>query len=216
MSLNKLYFNFILISIFFIFLSFHINLSFNLFFWCILAGILIYIINNYYNQLYIDDTNKNIQKFNNIITNPSEHHKYRLIKKYSDINDFVFYLLDIKHYNHIVFDNIIYDLNKFLSLYEECLIDYKLINPNFNKMIDIKNNTSKNLEAIYISNSNSNFIKFNSNSFQIQKILDKYIDNIIDIQNKNIYYNGYNINTKIIDNYPVTEFNRNFNNFIFI
>jgi len=216
MESNKLYFNYILLFLFFLFLSTHINLSFNLFFWILISAIIIYIINNYYTQQFIDNTNKNIQKFNNIINNNLDHNKFKLIKKYTDINDFLFYLLDIKEYNNIIYENIVYDLNKFLILYEECFIDHKLINSNFNKMIDIRENTKKNIESIFISNSNSNFNKFNSNIIQIESILNKYIDNIVELQNKNIYYNGYNINTKIIDNYNVIEFNRNFNNFNFI
>jgi hypothetical protein len=216
METNKLYFNYFFLFLFFLFLSTHFNLSFNLFFWILISAFIIFIINNFYNQQFIDNTNKNIQKFNNIFPNHSDKLKFSLFQKYTDFNDFLFYLLDIKHFNSFVFDNIISDLNKFLILYEQCFIDLNLINSNFNKMIDIRQNTLKNIESIFISNSNSDFSKFNSNILRILSILNKYIDNIVLLQNKNIYYNGYNIYTKIIDNYPVTEFNRNFNNFNFI
>jgi hypothetical protein len=96
---------------------------------------------------------------------------------------------------------------QFILYYESCLEDIKLINTNFDNLKMIKN---KILFTINFFNfnllSNTQTLKLYEMRKNIEKLLNAFLDELYTLQEKNIYYNGYNNKTTLLnkDNvYPV-------------
>lgn len=191
---QTLFFYGILLIIFLILFSYiEINIS-------ILIGLLFYSILIYY--LYtnkeinnIDNFTKLTSKFNSIDTFTD------IIKNYPSIIDLLFYMRDFKHHSINIYNDILIQFENFLILYESCLEDINLINNNYSTLQTIKNKILYKIETFNYNTQNQNYSK---KIFLIKKktqeILNKLLQQLIIIQQKNLYYNGYNINTNIIDN----------------
>ena len=105
------------------------------------------------------------------------------------------------------FQSLIENFEEFCKVYEYCLIDYNLINNYFQTLINQK------IELLYILNS------FIFTTFELiyedkiivirksaEKILNQLLNNLVIIYKKKIYYNGYNVNTSIL-NHGVLPYN---------
>ena len=75
-------------------------------------------------------------------------------------------------------------------------------------MTSIKVQIINNIESFLFTTNNKVFTKQIS-KFKIrgEKLLNKYLDKILLINKKYNYYNGYNINTNIITNNNILEYN---------
>ena len=115
-----------------------------------------------------------------------------------DIVDFLFYLKSYKQFSTEIYNNIKTLLKNFIKLNNDCLKNKKLINNYFNVLINIKISILKSLESFNLNGALSEELL--KNKIEIEKILNKYLENLLLINKKDIYYNGYNNTTKILSN----------------
>ena len=57
-------------------------------------------------------------------------------------------------------------------------------------------------------NNGANLKELSENKLEIEKILNIYLEKLLLLNKKDIYYNGYNTNTKILTTNNVLEYNR--------
>jgi hypothetical protein len=177
-----------------IFFSAKINFNYS-----ILIGLIFYSIFIYY--LYTDKKVNYIDNFDKLNT------KYELIntsnnilKKYPNIIDFLYYMTDLKTTSPAIYLKIQTLFENFILLYEACLQDINLINPNYLTLMTIKN------RILYTLNSFTFNLLTNAQTaklYQMRKIvenmLNSFMEELLTIQKKDIYYNGYNIKTQILN-----------------
>lgn len=173
----------------------------------IIIGLLFYSILIYY--FYTDRNLNNVyasQKFNDkfeTLQRPTN-----IYKDYPDIVDFIFYMQDMRKYSFSLYDQITSLFREFCILYQSCNKDYNLIDNLYLRMIDIKIEIMNKINA-YIYNLDG--YQFTQKIFkckqEAEQILNKYLDELILIKKKKIYYNGYNIKSKILDTTGVLPYN---------
>ncbi len=188
--------------VFFIFISSKITFSTS-----VLIGLVFYCILIYYyytdrnlNNIY--ESEKFKEKFNTLKTS-----NYTL-KKYPKFVDILFYMEDFKKFSLPTYLEVVALFEEFSNLYESCNNDYNLIDSLYKNM---------NLVKIKII-TKMNYFTLNTQSFQysdkindikknIEKVLNSYLDEIVLLQKKKIYYNGYNNTTSILDTSGVIPYN---------
>ena len=179
-------------------ISYNINILIGLIF-CTLIILYIYTFKKY-NTL----TEKQIfkKKFDNINSDN------QILTKYPKIVDFLFYLENFKSNNLYNYDQIVSLFENFCISYEYCLLDYNIIFSNYKNLIDQK---------ISILTSINNFI-FTTHEIEsekillkqriaAEKILDDLLNNLVLLYKKKIYYDGYNVNTKVVSNSNILPYN---------
>jgi hypothetical protein len=107
---------------------------------------------------------------------------------------------EFKKYSPIIYFQIQTYFENFIYLYESCLQDISLINPNYLTLKTLKN------KIIYTINSftfniltNSETVKLYTMRKTVESMLNDFLNKLVIIQKKDLYYNGFNINTKIIN-----------------
>ncbi len=173
----------------------------------LLIGLLFFSVVLYYfytdrNENKIFESEKYNQKFEKL-QRPTE-----LLKKYPDVVDFLFYIEDIRKYSYITYEKIASLFKEFCVLYKQSKTDYNLIDSLYQKMVDIK------IEIMYLINSftyNTDGYAYTDKIFRAktesENILNKMLDDLVLIQKKKIYYNGYNIKSKVLDTSGVLPYN---------
>jgi hypothetical protein len=183
-----------ILLIIFIFISRKINFNYS-----ILIGLIFYSIFIYY--LYTDKKKNYIDNFEKINT------KYELLntnnnilKKYPNIIDFLFYMSELKITSPFLYFKIQTFFVNFILLYEACLEDINLINQNYSTLGVIKNKILYTINSFtYNLLSNTETVKLYNMRKQIESMFNKFMEELLIIQKKDIYYNGYNIKTQIIN-----------------
>jgi hypothetical protein len=188
--------------IIFIFIFTSINVSTSLFIGLIFYTILIYYFYTDRNLNNIYEAEKIKEKFE--ILDPINDQ----LKKYPDIVDLLFYVEDIKVYNIPEFNDIVSLFEEFSKLYDSCMIDYNLIDSQFENMVYIKT------KILYKFNSFNFNIPGKQNSDNINNVkkntsdlLNKLLNNLILTHKKKIYYNGYNRDSSILNTTNVLPYN---------
>jgi hypothetical protein len=188
-------FNYFIIIVIFIFLSNQINVTQNVLIGILVASIIIH-------YLYTNRENNSISKLKEI------KEKFKLInteklilKNHMKFVNIIFYISDIKKLNIQIFESLISQIESFCTTFESCITDFKLISllyPIMNQLkIDILISVNS---LIYTINNWQYEKKIIRVRKKLEEILNEYIGIILKDNNKNIYYNGYNNGTKIIDN----------------
>jgi hypothetical protein len=188
--------------IIFIFISSRINFSTSILIGLVFYCIIVYYIYTDRNLNNIFETEKYKEKFNTLETN-----NY-VLKDYPKVVDIIFYMEDLKKYNLPTYLEIVALFEEFCTLYKSCNTDYNLIDSLYQNMIYTK---------IKILTKTNNFV-FNTRGFQIEKkianieenikkVLNSYLDEIVLIQKKKIYYNGYNNKSSLLDTSGVIPYN---------
>lgn len=181
-----------------VFLSSFYNITFGLF-----VGLLLYAI--IVSFIYTTDKNTEINN-----TQKLEIKKERVKDiKNKDVVDFLFYLKSYQIYSKDIYLKIKILFQNFILIYDNCLIDNDLINTSYDTMMDIKLKILKNIKSFDLNGyhySEGN-VKLEDIQEQAQKIMDNYLDDLILINNKSIYYNGFNIKTKKYLNQKILPFN---------
>lgn len=165
----------------------------------IIVGLLFYCILIYYfytdrnlNNIYA--TEKYNQKFN-ILNRPTN-----VLIEYPDVVDFLFYIEDIRKYSYITYEEISNLFKEFCILYRSSNTDYNLIDRLYQKMVDIKITIMYKINAFIF---NTDGYQYTEKIFrakqEAEKILNNLLNELVLLQKKKIYYNGYNITTKLID-----------------
>ena len=84
--------------------------------------------------------------------------------------------------------------------------NYKLINNYYSVLENLKLKVLYSLESFNLNG--ANLKELYKNKLEIEKILNTYLENLLLLNKKDIYYNGYNTNTKILTTNNVLEYNR--------
>ena len=198
-------FIYFVILVIFLFIFSNIDFSISLFIGLIFFSILLYYLYTHRNKNFIDFEKKLDTKFETFKeTNFTKNN----LKNYPDIIDFIFYLSTFKNFNPNVFQDIINLFNRFIDLYDSVIIDKSLASTLFKNMTSIKVQIINNIESFLFTTNNKAYTKQITKSRIIgEKLLNKYLDKILLINKKYNYYNGYNINTNIITNNNILEYN---------
>jgi len=134
---------------------------------------------------------------------PEEQKNYPSLEFIKDtkLSDFMYNIEDIYMYNPEEYGNLIYNLNKFYEYYELVFIDEKTANTNYEIMETYKKN-ALNILASIIMNTDNQYIRYkiNKSTEILDDIMTKHLDQVSYISDNDIYKNGYNNNTKIIEN----------------
>ena len=187
-------FNYGIFLIIIIFIFSKINFNIN-----ILIGLLFFSIISYYFYTYKEintigklELKKN--KFNSLYT------KSKILEKYPDIVDILFYMEEFKNQSISIYNELIKNFENFCKIYEYCTIDYKLIYSYYSTLTDIKINILFSLNS-FIFSSYDNYLETKINNIKIstERTLNKLLNNLVIINKKKLYYNGYNNTTKLID-----------------
>lgn len=154
--------------------------------------------------IYLAKSNKKSKNKKKILLDKKKEHirpREELIEKYDDIVNFLFTIQDLYIYNPPSYEEMVESIKSFLIIYDESIKIPKLAHQNY-KIAEIKFfNAINSLHAI-ILNAKGNLSldnKINRSFRVLYKILKKYLDEIELTINKDIKYNGYTINTVIID-----------------
>jgi hypothetical protein len=116
---------------------------------------------------------KKEEKFKNVI--PS------LINKYNDIIDFLYFISDFKQYNQKVYDDLLVNLNDFLTLYEDSSIIAGNKKKLYNDIIlDTKQKIMDNMASFIYSFNNSPILreKLNISINKLNAILLNYMEKL--------------------------------------
>jgi hypothetical protein len=186
------FYGFLLIIV--IYASSKINFNYS-----ILVGLIFYSIFIYY--LYTDKKVNDIDEFNKLNT------KYELLntnnnilKKYPNIIDYLFYMSEIKSTSPRIYFEIQTLFEQFIILYEACLQDITLINQNYTSLITIKDKILYSINfCTFNLLSNVGSIKLYDMRRTVEKLLNHFLEELVILQKKDIYYNSYNTRTIPID-----------------
>ena len=125
--------------------------------------------------------------------------------KSESIKDLLFYLKTLKEFSKLNYEKLIILFINFDILYNNCITDNNLINSNYSILYDLKLNiinllNSYKLNGYILDNLDDIVVSTNN-------ILNKYLSNLNNINDKYLYYNGYNIDTKKLNNTKVSAYN---------
>ena len=215
-------FNYFILIIFFLFVFSNIDFKISTFIGLIFCSIIIYYFYTYRSVNYLYDIEKKKEKFNKLSTID------KTLESYPEVVDIFFYIEDLRQYNMPQFNKIQSLSEQFFKLYEACNVDYSLINIYYATMVDLKVLILSSLNT-FIINTISHKItdKLLIVKQKLELKLNNYLNELFIIQQKNLYYNGYNNSTYNIDKSNVLpsnfldpiEYNKfsnlNNNNFIY-
>lgn len=191
----------VLMIIFLIIFS-KLDINYGMLIGLIFFSILIYYFYTDRNQNIIYQNEKYNQKFDTL-DRPSN-----TIKNYPEIVDFLYYIQDSRAHSYINYEKIADLFRDFCILYRDCNIDYNLIDQLYQKMVDTKIEIMNAINTfVYNTDGSAYTDKIFRAKTEAERILNKMLDDLVFIQKKKIYYNGYNINTKILDTSGVLPYN---------
>lgn len=131
-------------------------------------------------------------------------------QKYPEFIDFLYSIKELGDYNLDAYQQLIENLDAFLILYDDIKIGVQFCKENYDVALEKRNNALNHLHSIIFSlEANPVLIqKLNDAGEYLHKLMNKYLDNIIDICNKQNEIQGYNTNTRIIEKgpYPFNHF----------
>ncbi len=186
----------------FLFIATKINFSLSLLISLMIYTVIVYYFYTYRNQNYLYDTEKNKDKFENINTNNNE------LKNFPKIVDLLYYFEDFKKYNIDEYKQIVNLFTQFAKMYDSCKIDYNLIDSLYSNMLYVR------VKILYKMNSfvlNTYGTQYSNTVIDtkdgIKKLFDEMLDEIVLLHKKKKYYNGYNINSSILDTSGIIPYN---------
>ena len=201
-SSNKFFYLYIVIIIFIIFIFVNIDFNYNILIALLFSTIIIFIIYIYKKNNFLEESQRLEEKID-IISSPTS-----VINNFPDIVDFLFYLKDFSLVDYNNYQEIIKNLDNFIIIYENTINNFKYINYSYDKMVKIINNILELINSIKYSTYDIKRIEnLEKNKISIKIILDKYLENIKQFNNRYIYYNGYNINHNKINDDKILPFN---------
>jgi hypothetical protein len=199
---QQIFYYFIFFIIFLVVFT-NIDFSITLFIGIIFFSILIYYFYTDRKINNIDATKKINTKFETFSDDENN-----IIKEYPDIIDFIFYLSTFKEYNIDTFNDIVNLFDNFVFLYNSILIDKTLSSSLFKSITLIKYSIINKIDSFNLNTDNFVLSKqIQKNRLRAEELLNKYLDNVLLIHKKNLYYNGYNNNSQIITSNNIIEYN---------
>lgn len=167
-----------------------IEITFTLF-----VGLIIYVLFIKYYSTMNDTKNINEQEKFKIKKN-----KYNIQNNHSEIIDFLFNIEDLKQFSFILFNELKILIINFVNMYDNCINDYILVNDYYNTLVNLKLKILIIIENFNINGAPKEIII--NNKKMIENILNKYLDALILLNDKNnYYYNDFDLYAKeITDN----------------
>lgn len=199
---QQIFYYFIYLIIF-LFVFTNIDFSITLFIGIIFFSILIFYFYTSRNKNYINSEQKLNAKYGTFYDDSNA-----TIKEYPDIIDYIFYLSTFKKYNQNTFNDIVKLFDNFIFYYNSIKIDKSLADVSFKTMKNIKFNIINKIETFNFTT--NNFIltqQTTKNRKRVEELLNGYLDKVLLIYKKNLYYNGYNNQSKIITSNNIIEYN---------
>jgi len=166
----------------------NIEISFSLF-----VGLIIYIL---FIRYYA--TMNNTQIINEKEKFKIKNNKYNISNNHPEIIDFLFNIEDFKLFSFILFNELKILIINFVNTYDNCINDYSLINDYYNTLVNLKLKILITIENFNINGAPKDIII--NNKLMIENILNKYLDNLKLLNDKNNYYNGFDLYAKVIEN----------------
>ena len=182
----------VIIILIFTNINFSISLFIGLIFYCIIIS---------YNHTY----NKN-NKISEEYKINEKSKSVEIPKEDPEIVDFIFYLKSYKIFSTAIYNNIVTILKNFIELYNDCVKNIIIINYYYSVLENIKIKILYSLESFNLNG--ANLKELSENKLEIEKILNIYLEKLLLLNKKDIYYNGYDIDTKILTTNNVLEYNR--------
>lgn len=210
---SKSTFNYFIIIIIFLFITNNMKIKLNHVVGLLLGTIFVlFKYQNNMNNLNQKD-NQLIEKIKIIDNNNKNRKDIGKIKDYQEIVDFLFSINEFYKLNQETFEDLIDNLNNFLLIYEDIKIDNINYTEKYIISENIKNNIMNILHSFIYSIGNHYELvnKLNYSCNVLNKILNKYLEELYDICQKKLIIYGYNINTKQLYNGP-KEYNIEENN----
>ena len=164
-----------------------IEITFTLF-----VGLIIYVLFIKYYSTMNDTQNINEQEKFEIKKN-----KYNISNNHPKIIDFLFNIEDLKQFSFILFNELKILIINFVNTYDDCINDYTLVNDYYNTLINLKLKILITIENFNINGAPKDIVI--NNKQMIENILNKYLDNLKLLNDKNNYYNGYDLYAKEIE-----------------
>lgn len=166
-----------------------IEITFTLF-----VGLIIYVLFIKYYSTMNDTKNINEQEKFKIKKN-----KYDIPDNHPEIIDFLFNIEDLKQFSFILFNELKILIINFVNTYDDCINDYTLVNDYYNTLVNLKLKILITIENFNINGAPKDIVI--NNKQMIENILNKYLDNLKLLNDKNNYYNGFDLYAKeITDN----------------
>lgn len=164
-----------------------IEITFTLF-----VGLIIYVLFIKYYSTMNDTKNINKQEKFKIKKN-----KYDISDNHSEIIDFLFNIEDLKQFSFILFNELKILIINFVNTYDDCINDYTLVNDYYNTLVNLKLKILITIENFNINGAPKDIVI--NNKQMIENILNKYLNNLKLLNNKNNYYNGFDLYAKEIE-----------------
>lgn len=164
-----------------------IEITFTLF-----VGLIIYVLFIKYYSTMNDTKNINEQEKFKIKKN-----KYDISDNHPEIIDFLFNIEDLKQFSFILFNELKILIINFVNTYDDCINDYTLVNDYYNTLVNLKLKILITIENFNINGAPKDIVI--NNKQMIENILNKYLDNLKLLNNKNNYYNGFDLYAKEIE-----------------
>ena len=166
-----------------------IEITFTLF-----VGLIIYVLFIKYYSTMNDTKNINEQEKFKIKKN-----KYDIPDNHPEIIDFLFNIEDLKQFSFILFNELKILIINFVNTYDDCINNYTLVNDYYNTLVNLKLKILITIENFNINGAPKEIVI--NNKQMIENILNKYLDNLKLLNDKNNYYNGFDLYAKeITDN----------------
>lgn len=164
-----------------------IEITFTLF-----VGLIIYVLFIKYYSTMNDTQNINEQEKFKIKKN-----KYDISDNHPEIIDFLFNIEDLKQFSFILFNELKILIINFVNTYDDCINDYTLVNDYYNTLVNLKLKILITIENFNINGAPKEIVI--NNKQMIENILNKYLDNLKLLNDKNNYYNGFDLYAKEIE-----------------
>ena len=164
-----------------------IEITFTLF-----VGLIIYVLFIKYYSTMNDIQNINEQEKLKIKKN-----KYDIPDNHPEIIDFLFNIEDLKQFSFILFNELKILIINFVNTYDDCINDYTLVNDYYNTLVNLKLKILITIENFNINGAPKEIVI--NNKQMIEHILNKYLENLKLLNDKNNYYNGFDLYAKEIE-----------------
>lgn len=129
--------------------------------------------------------------------------------EYNEITNFLFSIQDFYYYNPQAYEDVVESMDKFFELYQESKNDNSIAGTNYQTMIDNRRDIMNSLQSICFKMLQN--VKYDAklqlSIDYVNNILQKYIDEVKEINAKYNYDFGLNLKSIIINSDPTVPYN---------
>lgn len=133
--------------------------------------------------------------------------KSKYVEKSPDIYNFLFSVQEFYDYNPNIYTNMIINLDKFLEIYNDVLIDNSFAGKYYDIINDLKYEILSLFQSFIFKLPDDNFVvrKYNDAKYKLEDILNKYTTHVFNINREYIKKNGINNTTDLLSKYKLKE-----------